>query len=241
MTRRRWIADTWTDNSATLSGEQAIHLARVLRAQPGMEFDVVAGERVWHAVIVTASEDAVVFKLLTQLDAVDSLAVTVMLSIFKFDRLEWAIEKLTELGVSSIQPVSARRTEKHLAQAAVNRVERWQRIALESAKQSRRSSVIEICDPLSLKDGLNRFNADRSHRIVLAENEKQQTLRQALQASAESQPIVLAVGPEGGWAPEEEALFTQNGWTPASLGPTILRAETAAIAAVAITSAWLTG
>ena len=186
------------------------------------------------------------FQLIAPLEAAETLALTVLLSVFKFDRLEWAIEKLTELGVSTVQPVIVRRTEKHLAQAAVNRVERWRRIAKEASKQSRRTSVPQIDDPQSLKEVLGRVALDSSQpvRFLLAENEKQQSLTAVLQnlpPSNEYPKIILAVGPEGGWTPEEEALFAEHSWTPVTLGPTILRAETAAIAAVAIAAGWLNG
>src|SRR5450755_4638061 len=116
MTRRRWIADTWDEATASLTGEQASHLIRVLRAQAGMEFDIVAGDRVWRAVIAGITGDAVRFNLVAEVQADPALPVTLLLSIFKFDRMEWIIEKATELGVERIVPLIARRTEKHLAQ-----------------------------------------------------------------------------------------------------------------------------
>ena len=150
MTRRRWIADTWNDATAALHGDQAQHLSRVLRAQPGMEFDVVAGGRAWLARIASIDRDSVHFTLLHELETAPALPVTLLLSVFKFDRMEWAIEKAVELGCSRIVPVLAERTEKHLAQAAAKRVERWRRLALEAAKQSRRSDLPEIGEPTRL-------------------------------------------------------------------------------------------
>ena len=147
MTRRRWIADSWNDVTAALHGEQAKHLSRVLRAQPGMEFDVVAGVRAWHARIASIDRESVQFTLLRELETAPALPVTLLLSIFKFDRMEWAIEKAVELGCSRIVPIVAERTEKHLALAAAKRVERWRRLALEAAKQSRRSDLPEIGEP----------------------------------------------------------------------------------------------
>lgn len=242
MTRRRWIADHWTDSTATLTGPQANHLYRVLRAEVGTAFDVVAGERVWQAVVSGASESSVEFHLVEEVAAASQLSITILMSIFKFDRLEWAIEKLTELGVASIEPVIARRTEKHLAQAAANRVERWRRIALEAAKQSRRSAILNIADPQSLSAAL-ATSREPAIRLLLAEEEKQQTLLAAIQSRAFTGEanILLAVGPEGGWTTEEQSLFKENAWTPVSLGHTILRAETAAIAAASIAAAWLNG
>ena len=119
MTRRRWIADTWNGNSAALTGDQANHLVRVLRAKPGMEFDVVAGGHVHRAVIREVADDKVQLDLKEELDAASALPLTLLLAITKFDRFEWALEKATELGVAQIVPMIARRTERHLAQAAL--------------------------------------------------------------------------------------------------------------------------
>ena len=242
MTRRRWIADTCTDSSASLTGTQAEHLARVLRAQPGTLADVVANGRVYRAETRTVSVDEVTFNLLEEIAAEAALPVTLLLAVFKFDRMEWAIEKATELGVAAIVPILARRTEKHLAQAADKRVERWRRLAHEAAKQSRRSDLPIIEDAIALNVRLQQPHG--AQRILLAEDERKTTLRQRVEtalASADSDlpNFELAIGPEGGWTPDEIALFAKHNWQPASLGPRILRAETAAIAAVAITSALL--
>jgi 16S rRNA (uracil1498-N3)-methyltransferase len=242
MTRRRWIADTWDEATASLTGEQAAHLIRVLRAQPGMEFDIVAGDRVWHAVIAGIAGDAVRFNLLAEVESDPALSITLLLSVFKFDRMEWAIEKATELGVSRIIPIIARRSEKHLAQTAPNRTERWRRIAREAAKQSRRSDVPVVEDAVPLKTAAKREG--EAVRLLLAEQERATTLRAALEetlqaADDEFPQIRLATGPEGGWTADEEALFDAEGWKPVSLGPRILRAETAAITAMAVTAAML--
>lgn len=236
MARRRWIADEWGPSRAALTGAQARHLARVLRAEPGLRCDVVADGRVWSAVVESASDDRVAFQLESELPADSALPLTLVLAVWKFDRLEWAIEKLTELGVARIVPVIARRTEKHLAQAATARVERWRRIAQEAAKQSRRADVPILDEPLPLSQALKQPWPGAN--ILLAENERMVLLRDVLPAS---DAVALAVGPEGGWTPEEEQLFAQAGWQPASLGPRILRAETAAIAGTALAASALLG
>ena len=243
MTRRRWIAEDWDEATATLKGAQAEHLARVLRAEPGMQADVVAGGFLYHAEVASVSSQEVRFNLLAALEADPALPITLVVSVFKFDHMEWGIEKATELGVATIVPVIARRTEKHLAQAAAKRVERWRRIAHEAAKQSRRSDVPEILDPQPLAARV-KAASDGVMRIVLAEQERGITLRAMVEeamAGAENEmpKLELAFGPEGGWAPEEEALFDANGWRAASLGPRILRAETAAIAALAVVASFL--
>jgi 16S rRNA (uracil1498-N3)-methyltransferase len=247
MTRRRWIAEHWDEATATLAGAQAEHMVRVLRAQIGMEADVVAGGRVFHSVVaaITAGQaktSEVRFNLIAELTAEPALPVTLVMSVYKFDHMEWAIEKATELGAAAIVPVIARRTEKHLAQAAMKRVERWRRIVHEAAQQSRRSDVPSVQDPVALADHVK--TASTATRLVLAEQERSTTLRTALDeaiaAAQEDMPALeIAIGPEGGWAPEEEALFDANGWRAVSLGPRILRAETAAIAALAVVASSL--
>jgi 16S rRNA (uracil1498-N3)-methyltransferase len=240
MTRRRWIADAFTDTTASLIGAQAAHLARVLRAQPGTHADIVANGRVFHASIASVGVEEVTFTLLEEIAAESALPITLLLSIFKFDRMEWAIEKATELGVASIVPIVARRTEKHLAESAGKRVERWRRLAHEAAKQSRRADSPVIEEPVKLAARLERSSA--AHQILLAEDERQSALRQRIEAAlasaeADLPEFELAIGPEGGWTGDEIALFAKHRWQSASLGPRILRAETAATAAIAITSA----
>ena len=292
--RRRWIADTWSPQSghpthAALTGEQAAHLARVLRAQPGQVFDVVANGFLHRAEVTSVSDAEVLFTLHEELESDAALPIHLLIAVFKFDRFEWAIEKATELGVARITPILARRTEKHLALASAKRADRWRRIALESAKQSRRTDIPEIFDPTPLPAALTRESA--TLRILLSETEQSLTLAAALTAlqssadknsychsdpersegeesphfargatearvphpsqlhrdgwDAEPQPVdestdlALAIGPEGGWTPEEMSFFTQHAWTPVTLGPRILRAETAAIAAIAIATAHL--
>jgi len=233
MTRRRWIADDFSSDRAAITGSHADHLIRVLRARVGQEFEIATGTVVRQGRVVTIDidEKRVEFELGEEVPASQGINLTLVLAILKFDRMEWAIEKCTELGVSRIIPVVARRTEKHLAAASVKRVERWRRIAMQAAEQSRRASPPEIGESIQLSEVSFLIGA---LRIVLAETEQKTLLRDVLCAYSEGE-IVLAIGPEGGWAEEELGFFQKAGWTSASLGPRILRAETAAIAASAIT------
>jgi len=277
MTRRRWIADEFTTDRAALTGEHAAHLSRTLRARVGQEFEVACGDQVRRATISSVSDDRVEFALGDDLAAHAALPITLLVAIFKFDRMEWAIEKCTELNVTKIVPVIARRTEKHLALAAEKRVERWRRIAREASEQSRRTAPPDIAGPLKLKDVLEQPDViskevvipaepapahiddsisrsviptegfspsggtccppEAELNIVLAESERTVTLPDILRAHPTPRSLTLAIGPEGGWAEDELQLFANSHWIAASLGDTILRAETAAIAALAIARA----
>jgi 16S rRNA (uracil1498-N3)-methyltransferase len=231
MSRRRWIADEVSGNRAALTGEHAEHLSRVLRARVGQEFEIATGENVRRGCVTRIDPDRVEFELGDEINVAAIPNVALALSIFKFDRMEWAIEKCTELGATRIVPVIADRTESHLATAASKRVERWQRIALQASEQSRRNSPPKIDQPMKLTSAVA---LPGTIRIVFAESEQQTMLREVLRDHL-TRDIVLAFGPEGGWTQCELELFRDAGWISASLGTTILRVETAAIAALAVT------
>ncbi len=235
MTSRRWIADEVSNDRAALTGEHAVHLARVLRAHVGQDFDIATGDSIRRGRVVSVSDNRVEFELGEEIFSEQSAEITLLLAIFKFGRMEWAIEKCTELGVSQIIPVIARRTDSHLAAAATKRVERWLRIAHQASEQSRRATPPQINVPIKLS---NALAFDATLRIVLSESEKITALGDVKPDTA-NKKVALAVGPEGGWTEEELKSFQQAGWLSASLGDTILRAETAAIAATAIVASAL--
>jgi len=234
MTRRRWIADRVDGDHAWLLGQNAHHLFRVLRAQAGQQFDIAADGVLRVGTITLATSEKVEFHLGEEVRSESLPQVDVYLSIFKFDRMEWALEKLTELGIAQIVPLIATRTAQHLAKAAEARVERWRKIAREASQQARRLAPPEIAAPARIAAVIGER---RSATIVLSEVEDSVSLKAAVAGCRP--PLALAFGPEGGWTPEELEQFTAAGWKPASLGQTILRAETAAIAAVAVVMAEL--
>src|SRR5262249_32039126 len=151
--------------------------------------------------------------------------ITLALSIFKFDRMEWAIEKCTELGVARVVPLITARTETHLSSAASKRRERWVRLARQAAEQSRQVVAPEICQPIKLKDALT---LPAGTRIVLSETERTGALKDVIRTRP-GFDLALAIGPEGGWTESEEKAFAAEKWISATLGGNILRAETAAI------------
>lgn len=226
------MADAVEGDRAYLLGSHAQHLARVLRVRVGQQFDVATPDGVHRATVTSVTDDRVEFELGAAIGSGATTDLTLLLAVFKFDRMEWAVEKCTELGLAQIVPVIARRTEPHLASAADKRVDRWRRIATQAAEQSRRARPPEIAAPLKLKGALDRNGL----RIVLAETEEQTMLSDLIDAHP-TEPVALAIGPEGGWTDDELKLFAEKGWISASLGQTILRAETAAIAATAIVMA----
>jgi 16S rRNA (uracil1498-N3)-methyltransferase len=164
--------------------------------------------------------------------------LTLCAALIKFDRFEWMIEKATELGVEQIVPVATVRTERGLERAARKRIERWRRIALEASQQSRRARLPEVAEPMAWREALEH---SALYKYALDEGPDVKPFATALPSVRDAaDTVALLIGPEGGWTAEERAEFTDAGWTPVSLGPLILRAETATLAALAVVnSAWL--
>jgi len=214
---------------AYLLDNNANHLFRVLRAQAGQQYDVVADGVARLGTITFATSNKVEFHLGEEVLSEALPEIEIYLSIFKFDHMEWAMEKLTELGVTRIVPMVAARTSHHLIKAAETRVERWRKIAKEASQQARRVSPPEIAEAVKLEKAMATAIGAR---IVLSEIEESVSLKSAL--AGIRPPLAMAFGPEGGWTEEEVQLFKEQGWLSATLGHTILRAETAAIAAVAV-------
>jgi 16S rRNA (uracil1498-N3)-methyltransferase len=228
--RRRFFVEKFDGRRALVSGDRAHHLGVVLRAQAGQLYELSDGARVCLGRIEKVARDAVEFALLKEVPANDpALRTTLLLSVVKFDSFEWAIEKATELGVSDIVPLAAARSEKGLVAAAEKRSERWRKIVLEAAQQSRRVRLPAL-QAVAKPEAAFAVCGDRLG-IFLSERVDAPALRVALQDRKASQ-AVLAIGPEGGWTDEERDTALKAGFHEASLGQLILRTETAVIAAL---------
>jgi 16S rRNA (uracil1498-N3)-methyltransferase len=240
--RRRFFVDRFERNSASLHDEAAEHLGRVLRAEPGQLYELSDGQSVWLARIerVALSKrgpNRIEFALVEPIESAEPLLrVQLLVSIVKFDRFEWCLEKATELGVDEIIPLAAARTDKALIAAAGKRQERWNRILLESAQQSRRLQPPVLQSVVHPSDAFAESTA--ATKILLSERREAQSLRQLFPVSqpieAGQKSVALAIGPEGGWTDEELSSARANGFFEASLGENILRTETAVIASLAI-------
>jgi 16S rRNA (uracil1498-N3)-methyltransferase len=229
--------DSIRGGTAELRGEEARHLTRVLRVEPGQRFEISDNQQAYLAEITEARGEHVVFRVVEPIPAVLSpVSVTLCASLIKFDRFEWIVEKATELGVDRILPVEAARTEKGLFDASQKRRERWMRVARESSQQSRRVRIPEIAPAVRFERCLEEVAA---HRYFLEESLAPPLLREI--PAERSDSAALLIGPEGGWTDSERRLAAAASWQPVSLGPLVLRAETAACAALAIVvNAWLT-
>jgi len=235
MARRRFFVPEIRRGVAELTGGDAEHLVRVLRAEAGQIYELSDNARLYLAQIETARKSLVTFRVVEELTPpAAGAALTLLPALFKFDRFEWLIEKATELGVNAIAPWEAVRSERGLAQAAVKRAERWKRIALEASQQSRRILLPEVRPVVPLRQAIL---SDAPLKLLLDEDHSAPPIARVLPEDASA--VAVISGPEGGWTSEERSLCASAGWQPCSLGETILRAETAAIAALSIARAWL--
>ncbi len=229
--RRRFFVEKFGDGIASIKGETAHHLGRVLRAHEGQLYELSDGATVWLGRITKVARDTVEFALQEELEAHRPvLDVVLLLAVVKFDSFEWAIEKATELGVGTIVPLAAARSEKSLLHASDKRSVRWKKILAESSQQSRRlrMPVLEQLTPPELAfsrvhDGI---------KLMLSERPGAPPMRDFL-VGQRAAKATIAIGPEGGWTDTELELAAKGGSRQVSLGRLILRTETAVVAALA--------
>ena len=233
MARRRFFVDRIHGDRAELTGDDARHLARVLRAEVGQQYELSDNQRAFLAEISEVGAQRVTFRVVEPLPPEPpSPEITIFAALIKSDRFEWLVEKATELGVASIVPVDADRTEEGLARAAVKRVDRWKKIARESSQQSRRLRIPEIAAPITFDAAICDSTATR---LFLEERPGADPLLRILAAArTPGGAIAILTGPEGGWTGRERDLGARAGWKPVSISRQVLRSETAAIAALAI-------
>jgi 16S rRNA (uracil1498-N3)-methyltransferase len=236
VARRRFFVDQIRGSAAELRGDDARHLTRVLRVEPGQQFEISDNQQAWLAEITEAKGERVLFHTVEPIPYVPPPArITLCAALIKFDHFEWMIEKATELGVERILPFEATRSDKGLFDASRKRSQRWERIARESSQQARRTRLPEILPAVRFSAALQET---AGHRYFLDEGEAPPLLRQISEERQDT--VALLIGPEGGWTDSEREQARAAGWIPVSVGPLVLRAETAACAALAVVqNAWL--
>ena len=231
MALRRVFVDRVGDGEAHVEGPAAHHLARVVRLREGEEVELSDGRWLFRARVAKADSRRVEFTIEEETAAPASGPdVTLQVAVFQFSRLEWALEKATELGVTRVVPVVADRSETHLVKAVPKRMERWRRIAEQAAQQSHRMSAPAIEEAVSFEEAV--ANGKETRLILHPDGDP---LGDILASSAEG-PIQLLVGPEGDWTDDEVSAALTAGYRQAGMGALILRCETAAVAALSIIS-----
>jgi 16S rRNA (uracil1498-N3)-methyltransferase len=226
--------------SVTLSDDETRHLRDVLRLQIGDEIYVFDGAgREFHCAIGTIGKDSTQLKVIAEVEPPhpeSPLHLTLAIALLKGEKFDLVVQKATELGVKRIVPLASERADVRLrdAEDTKRRVTRWQRIALEAAKQSGRATVPEVTTPLIFSSLPTLTDSRSATRLMFSEREGQSLLAGANLTEGQPEEIVALVGPEGGWTNEEIDLAGQHGWKIVTLGGRTLRAETAAIVVLSL-------
>ena len=221
-----------------ITGSDAHHLMHVMRAKAGQEVTVVDDEGSVACMEMTAfREDAVTLVLKERLAANTESPLELVLAqcLLKADKMDYVVQKAVELGVTEIVPVKSHNcVVRYDAKKAAARQQRWQKIAEEAAKQCGRTSLTEVT-PITDLSNLIRENSDTEDTEIVFcyENEDETTVKSCLQA-AKGKRLILLIGPEGGFTLDEAQAVQEAGGKAVTLGPRILRAETAAVAAVTV-------
>ena len=220
----------WSSPHLTLSGDEAQHCGRVMRKQPGDQIEIFDGAgRVAVCEIVQVSKSEVQAKIVSETRMKPfQTAIHLLPALIKAEPFEWLLEKAVELGAASIQPVITERCVVHLDAAQTEKkLAKWRRHMIESAKQCHTPFVPDLKAPVAFTAAL-AVAADL--KLIPALSEHSRTLKQITPAAS----VAVLIGPEGDFTPQEEAQAFAAGFAPVTLGPLILRAETAAIATLAI-------
>ncbi|MDE2451452.1 MAG: 16S rRNA (uracil(1498)-N(3))-methyltransferase [Gammaproteobacteria bacterium] len=218
----------------TIEGDAANHIVRVLRLEPGdplTVFDGRGGE--YSARIDAVRKGAVVIEVLqgSASERESPLSLTLAQGVSRGERMDWVVQKASELGVTRIIPVLTERTVVKLdARQAERRLLHWRGIAVAACEQSGRTRVPDIASPLELDDFLGRNDAKRATRVLLSPSG---TLR-VDDLTAPHHEMLVLIGPEGGLAEAEQRRALAAGFLAVRMGPRVLRTETAAIAALTL-------
>ena len=241
MTRRRFYAplSAFAANlrSVTLASDEARHLRDVLRLKVGDEVYVFNGAgKEFHCRVQESRRETARLEIIGEVDPArpeSRLQLTLAVALLKGEKFDLVVQKATELGVSAVVPVVTKLADIRLRDAsdAAKRVARWQRIALEAAKQSGRAVVPDIATPVSFATLVSNTAAEPKARRLMFSERNGQSLTEATELSpVKGFPLTALVGSEGGWTDEELTIARDAGWTIVTLGGRTLRAETAAIA-----------
>lgn len=231
----RFFVDRNFADDMYIDGQDAHHITHVLRMKPGEKIQIVSLDQVTAVMEIAGfGDNRVDIHLVEKMERnhEPSVEVTLIQGLPKQDKLEWVIQKAIELGVHDIRPAMMEHSVVRLDKdKALKKQQRWQKIAEAAAKQSKRDEIPQVALPEKFADVIQNCTADL--KIVAYEVEDTRGIRDVLQAHPEIHSAAFLIGPEGGISKEEFALTQKLGWHSVSLGPRIMRTETAALATLA--------
>ena len=219
-----------------LQGEEAKHILRVLRMKKGDRFLLFDNsDQEYQAMIASINGDRVYFKILARqsISRESPLQLTLGLPLIRPQYFEWILQKGTELGVIAFRPYYSANSRFNFEKAGMeSRIRRWKKIIVESAKQCRRNVLPELLPAIPLASVLEE--SCQKLKLIPYEEESSQTFRELEQPSSTSETVLALIGPEGGFREEEVNQAKEKGFVSVSLGPRILRSETAALVLICL-------
>lgn len=236
---RFFISNDRIDNgNIIIIGEDALHISKVLRLRKGDEIEACDGnENIYLCSILNVDKQTVTCKINSKWisSAEPSVKVHLFQGIPKSTKMDLIVQKCTEIGVSSITPVFTERviTRPDEARDISGRISRWRKISEEAAKQSNRGRIPSIQDPVKLEEAL-KLMSGYGAAVMPYENETRKGLKQVMQGKNNINSAAIFIGPEGGFSENEIAAAVKNGIIPVTLGPRILRTETAGFVSLAL-------
>jgi 16S rRNA (uracil1498-N3)-methyltransferase len=221
----------------TVVGDELAHLRKVLRLEPGDRF-IVFDDTGWEheAVVRSFSAHRGDIEILRsyQPERESALQITLAVGLTKGEKMDFVVEKATELGVLNIVPFISTYTVPRLDDRKTQaRTERWKKIAISAAKQSGRTRLPTVCTLCEFQEFVGQPRDDML-KLFFWEREGQQTLKQVHDSQPDARAVLLIIGPEGGFSVEEADVAQRHGFRSVRLGPRILRAETAAVTALSL-------
>ncbi len=231
MTRIFLPPEQLASKQITITGEQSRYLSLVLRAKPGEQLTIFdgTGRRYICRMNSVHKKEVIAEKIREETYSAESpVSIILAQGIPKGDKMDLIVQKSTELGVKKIIPIIT----EHSQVRATGKTERWRKIALAASQQSGREKVPDMAEPVDFKEFIEGRTAD--HKIIFSAEEKKQNLSKTLNSFQSVKEITLLIGPEGGFSKDETRAAIQKGFASVSLGPRILRTETAPITAISI-------
>lgn len=223
---QRYFVDKIENNNFSLSENDSYHITKVMRMKEEDKIEIVYKEKLYLSKIIELVP-VVKAKIIEEIEINNELSinVTIVQSLVKEQKMDYILQKTTELGVSEIIPYMATRSLIKLDNKQDKKIERWQKIVKEAAEQSKRNTIPTVTNAMTLSNLVNL--SDYDIKFICSTNETSQNIKKVLSNLSGSVRILFVIGPEGGFTEEEERRLIENGFISLSLGNSILRTETA--------------
>lgn len=225
---QRYFSDNCLNNIFTLSKEDSYHITKVMRFKIGEKIEIVYNNKTCISEIISLEQN-VTARIIDEIieDTEISYNVTLVQSLVKEQKMDYILQKMTELGVNKIIPYQADRSVVKTNDKVNKKIDRWQTILKEASEQSKRTVIPTVTNAISLKELEEIEGYD--YKFIATVNEKQQNLKKVLSKVKKGATMIIVVGPEGGFTCLEENRLMNKGFIPISLGKSVLRTETAGL------------